>query len=67
MYKIPRAVYIQSIIDEARRFKKRGGQVWDVTKPRDNWERNLAHMEYKRIGWHNLWNYTTFIEVQYAD
>ena len=25
-------------------------KVWDVVAPKDNWERNYAHMEYLRVG-----------------
>lgn len=24
--------------------------IWDIVTPKDNWERNLARMEYARLG-----------------
>lgn len=39
-------------------------RVWDIVQPKDNWERNYAKMEYKRIMWHDLWNPVTYIEVK---
>ena len=39
--------------------------IWDIVPARTQYERNLAHMEYMRIVWHDLWEATKYIEVSY--
>lgn len=43
------------------------GKVFDIVAPKDKWERYYAKMEHQRIGWRDLWQPTTFIEVFYDD
>lgn len=40
--------------------------IHDIAPACTDWERNYAHMEYKRIAWHDLWQATTYIEVSVA-
>lgn len=39
-------------------------KMWDVTPARSVWGRYYAHLEYKRIVWHDLWEYCQYIEVK---
>ena len=67
MNKIPNEVYEDAMLDQAKQIiTKRSRKVWDVVPAKDSWSRGYAHLEYKRIGWHNLWHYVNYIEVRFV-